>query len=148
MREAGTPVVIKTVVKLPKIGMKGSLTDATIFVMADDQERPEDQQDVDDPFDRHVGKVLDEEAELLREQSDLLIATGSISLQRPTGVLTGHLRPPSWRRRGELEVRTVAAGSSGSARIPLSHAEYRDHARLHSEIRLQLAVQLAWLEEQ
>jgi hypothetical protein len=116
--------------------------------VADDRERPEDGQDVDDAFDRRVGEVLDVEAGLLREQSDLLIATGSISVPRPTGVLTGQLRRPTWWRRGELEVCAVTAGSSGSARIPLSHAACRDHARLHREITLQIAVQLAWLEEQ
>jgi hypothetical protein len=115
--------------------------------VADDRERPEDRHDADDAFDRRVGDVLDQEAGLLREQSELLIETASISVQRPAGVLTGHLRPPTWWRRGELEIRTVAAGKSGSARIPLSRAAYRDHARLRSEIRLQIAVQLAWLEE-
>jgi hypothetical protein len=114
--------------------------------VADDSELPED--GYDDDFDRRVGQVLDEQAGLLREQTDLLIATGSISVQRPTGVLTAHLRPPAWWRPGELEVRTVTADRSGSGRIPLSRAAYRDHTRLRGEIRLQLAVHLAWLEEE
>lgn len=116
--------------------------------MADDGAHFEDGQDADDVFDRRVGDLLDEEAGLLREQSDLLIATGSISVERPTGVLTAHLRPPTWWRRGELEVRAVTAGGSASARIPLSRAAYRDPAGLRSEVRLQMAVQLAWLEEE
>jgi hypothetical protein len=117
--------------------------------MAGDREDPEYGPDVDDAFDRRVGQVLDEQGALLEEQADLLIATGSISVQRPTGVLTGHLRPPAWWRPGELVVRTVStAGASACGRIPLGHAAYRDHAGLRSEIRLQLAVHLAGLEEE
>jgi hypothetical protein len=116
--------------------------------VADDREHPEDGQDADDAFDRRVGQVLDEQAGLLRLHSDLLIATGSIVVQRRAGVLTARLRPPTWWRRGELEVRAATAGSSASARIPLSRAAYRDHTGLRGEIRLQIAVQLAWLEEQ
>jgi hypothetical protein len=79
-----------------------ALTAARMSRVADDREHPEDRQDAD-AFDRRVGEVLEEEAALLREQADLLIATGSISIERPTGVLTAHLRPPpgggrvSWR---------------------------------------------------
>jgi hypothetical protein len=116
--------------------------------VADDWEHPEGGQDVDDAFDRRVGEILDEEAGLLREQSDLLIATGSISVERPTGVLTAHLKPPAWWRQGELELRTVTAGSSGSGRIPLSRAAYRDHTGLRGEIRLQIAVYLTSLEQE
>jgi hypothetical protein len=115
--------------------------------VADDREHPEDGQDAD-AFDRRVGQVLDEEAGLLAEQSDLLIAAGSISVERPTGVLTAHLKPATWWRQGELEIRTVTAGRSGSGRIPLSRAAYRDRTGLRGEIRLQLAVQLAWLEQE
>jgi hypothetical protein len=123
-------------------------TAARISRVADDQEHPEDRQDVDDAFDRRVGEVLEEETGLLREQADLLIATGSISVELPTGVLTAHLRPPTRWRRGELEVRAGTAGSSGSTRIPLSRAAYRDRTGLRGEIRLQIAVQLAWLKEE
>jgi hypothetical protein len=135
-------------VSSPQRAERRALAAARISRVADDQEHPEDGQDVDDAFDRHVGEVLEQEAGLLREQTDLLIATGSISVQRPTGVLTAHLRPPTWWRRGELEVRAATAGSSGSACIPLSRAAYRDHTGLRGEIRLQLAVQLAWLAEE
>lgn len=90
---------------------------------------------------------MDDEAGLLREHGDLLIETGSISVERPAGVLTAHLRPPTWLRRGELEVRAITADSSASATLPLSRAAYRDQAGLRGEIRLQIAVQLAWLEE-
>jgi hypothetical protein len=117
--------------------------------VTDDREHPEDGQDADDAFDRRVGQVLDEQAALLREQADLLIATGSISVERPTGVLTAHLRPPTWWRWGELVVGAVStAGSSASSRIPLSRAAYRDHTGLRGEIRLQIAVHLAGLEEE
>jgi hypothetical protein len=117
------------------------------FRVADDREHPEDWQDAD-AFDRRVGQVLDEEAGLLAEQIDLLIAAGSISLERPAGVLTARLKPPTWLRQGELEMRAVASGRSGSGRIPLSRAAYRDRAGLRGEIRLQIAVQLAWLEQE
>jgi hypothetical protein len=115
--------------------------------VADNREHPEDGQDAD-AFDRRVGQVLDEEAGLLAEQSDLLIAAGSISAERPTGVLTAHLKPPTWWRQGELEIAAVTAGRSGSGSIPLSRAAYRDRTGLRGEIRLQLAVQLAWLEQE
>jgi hypothetical protein len=127
--------------------MRRALAAARISRVADDREHPEDWPDPD-AFDRRVGEVLDEEAGLLGEQSDLLIAAGSISVERPTGVLTAHLNPPTCWRQGELEIRTVTAGRSGSARIPLSRAAYRDHTGLRGEIRLQIAVQLAWLEQE
>lgn len=112
--------------------------------MADDQDHPEDEQDADDVFDRRVGEILEQEERLLDEQSDFLIATGSIAVQRPTGALTARLERPTWWRRGELEIRA----DSGSARIPLSRAAYRDHVGLRGEISLQLAVQFASLEEE
>jgi hypothetical protein len=115
--------------------------------VADDREQPEDWQDAD-AFERRVGEVLDQEAGLLGEQSDLLIAAGSISVQRSTGVLTAHLKPPTWWRHGELEIRAVTTGRSGSGRIPLSRTAYRDRTGLRGEIRLQIAVQLAWLEQE
>ena len=60
--------------------------------MADEREHPADGDDVDDVFDRRVGAVLDQEAELLREQTDVLIRTGSISVKLPAGMLTAELR--------------------------------------------------------
>jgi hypothetical protein len=132
----------------PCIAGQRVLTAARISRVADDREHPKDGQDTDDAFDRHVGQVLEQEAEVLREQADLLITSGSISLERPTGVLTAHLRPPTWWRRGELENRTVAAGRTASGRTPLSRAAYRDHAGLRAEIMLQIAVQLTWLEQE
>jgi hypothetical protein len=117
--------------------------------VVDDRDYPKDEPDADDAFDRLVGQVLDEQATLLREQTELLIATGSISVERPTGLLTAHIRPPTWWRRGELVVGTVStAGSTARGRIPLSRAAYRDRTGLRGEIRLQIAVHLAGLEEE
>ena len=109
----------------------------TILVIGD-QEHPDDGPAASDAFDRRVAEVLEHQARLLREQSDLLIATGSISVRRPAGELTAHLKAPRWWRRGELEVRAVTAGSSGSARarVPLSRAAFGDLTGLSGEIRL------------
>lgn len=116
--------------------------------MADDREHPEDEQDADEAFDRRVGQVLDEQAALLRQQTDLLIATGSISVERPAGVLTAYLHSPTWWRRGELVIRVVStAGAPAFGRIPLSRAAYRDNDGLRGEIKLQIAVHLAGLED-
>lgn len=115
--------------------------------MAKDRGHPADGEDVDDAFDRRVGEILEHDAALLREQTELLITTGSLSVKRPAGVLTGHLRPPTWWRRGELLLHTATADGSGSGRIPLSRAEYHDQSALRSEIKLQIAVQPAALEQ-
>jgi hypothetical protein len=117
--------------------------------MTDGPGDPAGGQDTGDDFDRRVQRVLDEQDALLSEQADLLIATGSTSVERPAGTLTASLRAPAWGRPGELMIRTVsAAGNPGSGRIPVSRAEYRDHARLRGEIELQIAVHLAALEEE
>jgi hypothetical protein len=116
--------------------------------MADDTERPKDESDYDDAFDYVVGQVLVEEADLLSDLVDHLIETGSISVERPNGALTAYLRAPGGLRPGELVLRATAAHGSGSGRVPVSPATYRDLPRLRSEITLQLAVELAWLAEQ
>jgi len=66
-----------------------------ISVVRDD---PGDPADEPGAFDRKVAEVLDAEAEMLGEKSERLLATGSVSIERPAGVLTASLRPPRWWR--------------------------------------------------
>jgi len=106
------------------------------------------ERDVEDAFDRRVGGILDSEAGLLRQQARLLLATGSTSIERPGGVLSASLRRPGRLRGGALDMAAVTADGSGSAtgHMPLARG-YRDEAGLLSEITLQLAVHLAWLDD-
>ena len=102
--------------------------------------------DEPDAFDRKVGEVLDAEAGMLRQKSELLLAMGSVRIDRPAGVLRASLRPPRWWRAGvfrEWAVREDGATSSGV--VPLGRT--MDAASVLSEITLQLAVNVAWLDE-
>jgi hypothetical protein len=124
--------------------------------VTDDREFQDDEQDVEDPFDRRVGSILDEEADLLGEQAELLLASRSISIERPAGMVTVQLKGPVWRSRGALtwkrryviDLDAVPADRSRSAGAhgPMV-AKPHDRAALIDEIMLDLAVHLAWLEE-
>jgi hypothetical protein len=106
----------------------------------------EDQADDPDAFDRKVAEVLDAEAGMLREKSDLLLATGSARIGRPAGTLKASLRSPRWWRPGvfrQWAVREDGATSSGV--VPLGRT--MDATSVLSEITLQLAVSVAWLDE-
>jgi hypothetical protein len=97
-------------------------------------------------FDRKVAEVLDAEAGMLREMSELLLATRSISIDRPAGVLTASLRSPRWWRPGIFRQSAVKRdGRTSSGVIPLGRTT--DVASVLSEITLQLAVSVAWLDE-
>lgn len=110
----------------------------------------------DDSFDRRWSQVLDAEADLLRGYAERLLASGSISIERPAGVVTARFRGPVWRHRGlltwrrrpELSIDAVQADSSrhAGAHGPMV-SKYRDYANLIDEIMLDLAVHLVWLEE-
>ena len=83
---------------------------------------------------------------MLREKSELLLATGSVSIDRPAGALRASLRPPRWWQPGvfrEWTVREDCATSSGV--VPLGRT--MDTASVLSEVTLQLAVSVAWLDE-
>jgi hypothetical protein len=106
----------------------------------------EDQADDPDAFDRKVAEVLDAEAGMLREKSDLLLATGSARIGRPAGTLNASLRFPRWWRPGvfrQWAVREDGATSSGV--VPLGRTT--DASSVLSEITPQLAVSVAWLDE-
>jgi hypothetical protein len=115
--------------------------------VSDDAGRQNDGPEADDDpeaFDRKVGAVLDAEAGMLRETSERLLATGSVRIERPAGVLTASLRPPRWWRAGILRQQSVRAGGGTSSGVtPLG----RDTTAVLSEITLQLAVSVAWLDE-
>lgn len=121
-----------------------------------DQDDQDSEQDLDDPFDRRVGSVLDVEADLLREQAELLLATGSISVERPAGLVTVRLKGPAWRRTGMLtwrrrHVEDLDAVPAGGSRYAGAHgqmvAKPHDRDALIDEIVLTLAVHLSWLEQ-
>ena len=114
-----------------------------IGVVRDDAGDPDD-----DPgaFDRKVAEVLDAEAGMLGEKSERLLATGSVSIERPAGVLHASLRPPRWWRPGVFRQQAVREdGATSSGVVPLGRT--MDATFLLSEITLQLAVTVAWLDE-
>ena len=114
-----------------------------ISVMRDDAD---DRDDDPEAFDRKVGEVLDAEAGLLGEKSERLLATGSVSIERPAGVLNASLRPPHWWRPGVLRQSAVRKdGAASSGVLPLGRT--LDATFLLSQITLQLAVSIAWLDE-
>jgi hypothetical protein len=106
----------------------------------------EDQADDPDAFDRKVAEVLDAEAGMLREKSDLLLATGSARIGRPAGTLKASLRPPRWWRPGAFRQWAVREdGATSSGVVPLGRT--MDATSVLSQITLQLAVSVAWLDE-
>jgi hypothetical protein len=114
-----------------------------ISVVRDDEGGPADGPEA---FDRKVAEVLDAEAGMLGEQSERLLVTGSVRIERPAGVLNASLRRPRWWRAGvfrQSAVREDGAASSGV--VPLGRT--MDEAFVLSEITLQLAVSVAWLDE-
>jgi hypothetical protein len=71
-----------------------------IFCVEEDHEHEGDEPDSGDAFDRRRSDLLDAEADLLREHAERLIAHGSISVERPTGMVTARFRGPLWRYHG------------------------------------------------
>ncbi len=76
-----------------------------------------DQADNPEAFDRKVAEVLGAEAGMLREKSDLLLATGSARIERPAGTLRASLRPPRWWRPGVLREWAVREDGATSSLI-------------------------------
>jgi hypothetical protein len=114
-----------------------------------DQEHQDEEEYAEDAFDRRVNTVLQHDAALLRDRSAMLLATGTISIERPTGVVAAQLGRPVLRwRRARLDIHAAPADSSRSASAHgLTAARYRDRAALLREIELTVAVHIAWLEE-
>jgi len=97
-------------------------------------------------FDRRVAEVLDAEAVMLREKSERLLATGSVRIERPAGVLDASLRPPRWWRPGVFRRQAVREdGCTSSGVVPLGRTT--EASSVLSEITLQLAVSVAWMDE-
>ena len=97
-------------------------------------------------FDRKVAEVLDAEAGMLDEKSERLLATGTVSIERPAGVLSASLRRPRWWRPGVFRQQAVREdGAASSGVVPLGRT--MDATFLLREIALQLAVSVAWLDE-
>jgi hypothetical protein len=114
-------------------------------------EQPDGQDDdsTPDAFDRRVNALLAAEEQLLADQAELLLTTGSIFIERPRGTVRVLLRRPALRRKGQ--VRLDATATDGSTRGAHAHgptaANYRDRSALVEEMVLLLAVHLAWLQE-
>jgi hypothetical protein len=114
-----------------------------ISVVHDDED---DRTDEPGAFDRKVAEVLDVEAGMLSEKSERLLATGSASIERPAGVLNASLRPPRWWRPGSFRQQAVREdGATSSGVVPLGRT--MDARFMLSEITLQLAVSIAWLDQ-
>jgi hypothetical protein len=127
-----------------------------IFCVEEEHKHEGDEPDSADAFDRRRSDLLNAEANLLREHAERLIATGSLSIERPAGTVTARLRGPVWRyhgggawhRRPGLDIEAIPADDSG--RRAWSHgpmvAKYRDRANLINEITFTLSLYLAWLD--
>jgi hypothetical protein len=68
-----------------------------IFCVEADHEHEGYELEDGDAFDRRRAHLLDDEAELLLDQAERLIATGSVSIQRPDGMVTARFQGPVWR---------------------------------------------------
>jgi hypothetical protein len=128
-----------------------------ISSVEEDHEHESNELEAGDAFDRRRSHLLDAEAELLRDQAERLIATGSVSIHRPDGMVTARFRRPAWRyhggaawhRRPWLDIEGIPADDSGrraSTHGPMV-AKYRDRTHLLDEIIMQLSLYLAWLED-
>ena len=92
-----------------------------IFCVEEDHEHEGDEADSGDAFDRRRSNLLDAEADLLRAHAERLIANGSISIERPAGMVTARFRGPVWRyhgggawhRRPGLDIEAIPADDSG-----------------------------------
>jgi hypothetical protein len=105
-----------------------------------------DRADEPGAVDRKVAEVLDAEAGMLSEKSERLLAAGSVSIERPAGVLHASLRPPRWWWPGVFRQQAVREdGATSSGVVPLGRT--MDATSVLSEITLQLAVSIAWLDE-
>jgi hypothetical protein len=122
-----------------------------------EQHHDRDEAEAGDALDRRRSELLEQEAEQLRDYAERLIASGSLSIQRPRGTVSAHFRGPVWRyhgggvwhRRPELAIEGIPADNSGrhaSANGPMV-SKYRDRANLVWEISSQLSIYLAWLED-
>ena len=128
-----------------------------IFCVEEEHEHEGDEPDSGDAFDRRRSDLLDAEADLLREYAERLIATGSLSIERPAGMVTARLRGPVWRyhgggawpRRPGLDIEAIPADDPG--RRAWSHgpmvAKYRNRSNLINEIVLKLSLYLACLDD-
>ena len=116
---------------------------ATISLVRDDAGGRADEPEA---FDRKVGEVLDAEEGLLRRKSEQLLATGSASIERPAGVLKATLRPPRRWRPGVFRGWAIREdGRTSRGVVPLGRT--MDATSVLSQITLQLAVSIAWLDE-
>ena len=97
-------------------------------------------------FARKVAPVLDAEASLLRESSELLLAQGSVSLTRSTAVVRATLRTPGRWRPGAIHTSVERADGSVPARSLMPLPSRMDSASVISEVTLQLAIALASLD--
>jgi hypothetical protein len=114
-----------------------------ISLVRDDEGGPADGPEA---FDHKVAEVLEAEAGMLSEKSERLLATGSATIERPAGVLNASLRPPRWWRSGVFRQSAVREdGATSSGVVPLGRT--MDATFVLSEITLQLAVSVAWLDE-
>jgi hypothetical protein len=125
--------------------------------VGDGDEQQGDELDSEDAFDRRVSDILDAEADLLREHAERLIANGSISIERPAGMVTARFREPvlryhgggAWHRRPELDIEAIPAEDTGrlaGERGPMV-SKYGHRADLIREITSALALYFAWLED-
>ncbi|MDX6389268.1 MAG: hypothetical protein QOJ73_331 [Streptosporangiaceae bacterium] len=96
---------------------------------------------------RQVTPVLEAEASLLRESSELLLAQGEVSIARSAAVVRATLRTPSRWRPGAIHTSAERADGSVSARSVMPLPAQMEPASMLSEITLQLAIALASLEE-
>jgi hypothetical protein len=140
-----------------RLGLYLRVAAVMIFCVEEDREREGDEPDSGDAFDRRWSDLLDAEADLLHEHAERLIATGSISVERPAGMVTARFRGPVWRyhggaalhRRPRLDIEAIRADDSGgcaSSHGPMV-AKYRDRTNLINEIMLTLSLYLAWLDD-
>ena len=96
---------------------------------------------------RQVTPVLDAEANLVRESSELLLAQGAVSIARSAAVVGATLRTPSRWQPGAIHTSAERADGSVSARSLMPLPAQMEPTSILSEITLQLAIALASLEE-
>jgi hypothetical protein len=96
---------------------------------------------------QQVTPVLEGEANLVRESSELLLAQGEVSIARSAAVVRATLRTPSRWRPGAIHTSAERADGSVSARSLTPLPAQLEPGYILSEITLQLAIALASLKE-
>jgi hypothetical protein len=109
---------------------------------------PADGAETSEVFDHELTRILHEHGQVLKEESQALLTTGSASISVPGVMLRARLRTPRRWRQGLLEVEAEDPASGevlGSSSSPLGRiGSNRGSLSLIDEITIDLALEIVY----